>query len=131
MKRFTDAGRQAIKDGNLYAALSLALTLPDVCSSLERPGPSKPQKRYKRWCEKWFVPKFTRGKNPLTGEPMIFVRAEDIFQLRCSIVHSGSADIEPTKRTGVDRFIFFDQTTGTHLNKFEKCQFNGVEFSSA
>jgi hypothetical protein len=43
------------------------------------------------------------------------------------MVHSGSADIEPTKRSGVDRFIFFDQTAGTHLNKFERCVFNGIE----
>ena len=94
MKRFTNAGRQAIKDGNLYAALSLALTLPDVCSSLERPGPSKPQKRYKRWCERWLVPKFTRGKNPLTGQPIIFVRAEDIFQSKA-----------PRKRRSPRRFL--------------------------
>jgi hypothetical protein len=30
MKRFTDAGRRAIKDDNLYSALSLALTMPDI-----------------------------------------------------------------------------------------------------
>jgi hypothetical protein len=35
MKRFTDAGRRALRDNNLYAALSLALTIPDICGSLE------------------------------------------------------------------------------------------------
>ena len=129
MKRFTDAGRRAIKDGNLYAGLSLALTLPDSCGSLEDPGPCKSQNRYERWCKKWLEQKFTGGNNPLTGAPIVFVRAEDIFQLRCSLIHSGSAEIDIPKRTGVDRFVFFDQTTGAHLNKFEKCQFNGVEFN--
>jgi hypothetical protein len=129
MKRFTGAGRQAIAGGNLYAGLSLALTLPDICASLEDPGPGHSQKRYERWCKEWLEPKFTGPKNPLTGNPMVFIRAEDIFQLRCSLIHSGTAEIDPAKRTGVDRFIFFDQTTGTHLNKFEKCQFNGVEFN--
>ena len=127
MKRFTDAGRRAMADGNLYAGLSLALTLPDVCGSLEDPGPGKSQKRYERWCKQWLEPKFTRGKNPLTGNPMVFIRAEDIFQLRCSLIHSGTAEIDLAKRTGLDRFIFFDRTTGAHLNKFEKCVFNGVE----
>jgi hypothetical protein len=127
MKRFTDAGRQAIKDGNLYAGLSLALTLPDVCSSLEDPGPGKSQKRYEQWCKQWLEPKFTLGNNPLTGNPMVFIRAEDIFQLRCSLIHSGTAEIDLPKRTGVDRFLFFDQTTAAHLTKFEKCSFNGVE----
>jgi hypothetical protein len=129
MKRFTDAGRRAINDGNLYAGLSLALTLPDICGSLEDPDPGKSQSRYERWCKKWLEPKFTGGNNPLSGAPIVFVRAEDIFQLRCSLIHSGSVEIDIAKRTGVERFVFFDQTTGTHLNKFEKCQFNGVEFN--
>ena len=38
MKRFTDAGRQALRDKNFYAALSSALIIPDVCGSLENPG---------------------------------------------------------------------------------------------
>jgi hypothetical protein len=126
MKRFTDAGRRAINDGNLYSSLSLALTLPDICGSLEDPGPGKSQSRYERWCRRWLESKFTH-KNPLTGASMVFVRAEDVFQLRCSLIHSGSAEFNVDKRTGVDRFIFFDHTTGTHLNKFTKCVFNGVE----
>ena len=126
MKRFTDAGRQAIKDGNLYSSLSLALTLPDICGSLEDPGPGKSQNRYERWCKKWVEPKFT-PQDPHTGVPRFSVRAEDIFQLRCSLIHSGSAEIDVAKRTGVDRFIFFDDTTGTHLNKFDKCVSDGVE----
>ncbi len=39
MKRFTDAGRRAIKDDNLYSALSLALTMPDICVPLKIPVP--------------------------------------------------------------------------------------------
>jgi hypothetical protein len=48
MKRFTDAGRRAIADKNDYAALSLALMIPDICGSLEDPGPGKSQERYER-----------------------------------------------------------------------------------
>lgn len=106
MKRFTDAGRKAIADGNLYAGLSLALTLPDICASLEDPGPGKSQKRYESWCKQWLEPKFTR-KHSLTGTMLVYVRAEDVFQLRCSLIHSGTAEIKPKKRTGVDRFVFF------------------------
>jgi hypothetical protein len=127
MQRFTEAGRRAIKDGNLYAGLSLALTLPDICGSLEDPGPGKSQRRYERWCEQWFEPQFTSRANPLTGDPMIFIRAEDVFQLRCSLIHSGTAEIEASKRSGVDKFIFFDQTAGTHLNVFHNCTLNGVQ----
>lgn len=59
MKRFTDAGRKSIKDDNLYSALSLALMMPDICGSLENPGPNKSRARYIAWYDKWALPKFT------------------------------------------------------------------------
>jgi hypothetical protein len=34
MKRFIDAGRDAVRSNNLYSALGLALVLPDVCGQL-------------------------------------------------------------------------------------------------
>ncbi len=127
MKRFTDAGRQAIKDDNLYAALSLALTLPDICGSLEDPGPGKSQQRYERWCKRWLEPKFLSGIDPVSKKPMIFVQAKDVFQLRCSLIHSGSSEIDAARRTDIDKFIFFDKMTGAHLNVFRNCTFNGVQ----
>ncbi len=52
MKRFTNAGRKSIAEDNLYAALTLALIIPDICGSLEDPGPGKSQKRYEAWFKK-------------------------------------------------------------------------------
>jgi hypothetical protein len=120
MKRFTDAGRTAIDAGNLYAGLSLALTLPDICASLENPGPGKSRARYIAWSQTWAVPKFT-GPNGLT-----FISAEDLYQLRCSLVHSGSADLDPNHGNVLERFVFFDETTGSHMNRFDGLFINGV-----
>jgi hypothetical protein len=126
MKRFTDAGRNAIKQGNLYSALSLALMIPDICASLEDPGPGKSQARYERWCKQWVEPKFTRpARGPIPSQ--IFISAEDCYQLRCSLIHSGSAEIAANKQKVLSRFEFFDQTTGTHLNWFEGNTLNGVK----
>src|ERR1035437_5070238 len=94
MKRFTDAGRRALKDGNNYAALCLALMLPDICASLEDPGPNKSQARYVRWFRKWVEPKYTS----VTSDRRVWISAEDCYQLRCSLIHSGSVDIDPNKR---------------------------------
>jgi hypothetical protein len=126
MQRFTDAGRHSFKEGNVYAGLSLALTLPDICASLEDPGPGKSQKRYERWCRQWLQPKFTSPPGPFRSEPWVWITAEDVFQLRCSLIHSGRAEIEPSKRTGVDRFLFFDQSAKSHMMKFENCSLGGV-----
>jgi hypothetical protein len=126
MKRFTDAGRLSIGQGNLYAALSLALMIPDICASLEDPGPGKSQKRYERWCKEWVEPKFTgppQGSTPAR----VFISAEDCYQLRCSLIHSGSAEIAAGKQNVFSRFEFFDQSTGSHLTWYEDNILNGVK----
>jgi hypothetical protein len=127
MKRFTDSGRRAIKDNNLYAALSLALTIPDICGSLEDPGTGKSQARYKRWFDKWAVSKFT---TEVQGKQEVFMTAEDCFQLRCSLIHSGSAEIEQGKGSWLDRFVFVGKEFGhVHLFRFNNVVLNGVKMN--
>jgi len=115
VKRFTDAGRRAIADDNLYAALSLALTMPDICGSLEDPGPGKSRKRYIAWCKKWLEPRFTRFLGP-SKEKTVFISAEHCWQLRCALIHSGQASFDD--EGSPYRFEFFDKTIGMHLNTF-------------
>jgi hypothetical protein len=129
MKRFTDAGRQAIKEDNLYAALSLALTIPDICGSLEDPGPGKSQKRYERWFAKWASPKFM-GASMHGQPPRVYVSASDCYQLRCSLIHSGSGEIDPKKQDILSEFVFFDKLAGVHLIWIEGNIVNGVTQSS-
>lgn len=115
MKRFIDAGRAAVANGNQYAALSLALTLPDICASLEDPGPGKAHARYVAWFSKWAAQHFGA-----------FLSAEDCFQLRCSLIHSGSAEIEETKKAGVDKFEFLSDANASHLIAMNGNRVNGV-----
>ena len=108
MQRFTDAGRQAIADDNFIAGLGLALIIPEICASLEDPGPGKSRDRYERWFKTWAEPKFTRQER-------IIVSAEDCYQLRCSLFHSGTTEIDPKKVKIIERFVFFDKTDA-HLS---------------
>jgi len=121
MKRFTEAGRQAIENKNWYAALTLALMLPEICASLEDPGPGKSAKRYISWSRRWLEPLFT---STIQSETIVFLSAEDCYQARCSVIHSGSAEIEPGKRSGLDRFEFF--SSGSHLFLSQGNILNGV-----
>lgn len=114
MKRFTDAGRAAVDAGNLYAGLSLALMIPDICGSLEDAGPGKSKERYTRWFSAWAEPKFTFGIG-VNNETQVFVSAEDCYSLRCSLIHSGQSYVSGR----FNRFEFFDDTGNVHLNAFE------------
>jgi len=125
MKRFTDSGRKAVESGNLYIALSLALTLPDICGSIENPGPGKSQKRYEAWYKKWLEPIYTQPASR-NGPAKIFLTAADCFQLRCSLLHSGSADVEQQKVVDIESFKFFDDTMKGHCNYVGGNSINGV-----
>lgn len=65
-------------NNKLYlTALTAALTLPDVCGKAEYPD-SKTKKRYTDWFNKYV---------PDAGIP-----AENVYALRCSLLHEGSID---------------------------------------
>jgi hypothetical protein len=77
MKRFTDAIRKSVQDENWFAALFLALCLPDICGSLETPEENVGA-RYKRWFSSNLAIKY---------EPMF--SASDCYYFRCSCLHQG------------------------------------------
>lgn len=109
MKRFTDAGRACLASGNLYGALTLALMIPEICGSLEDPGPNKSKARYERWCKKWIEPLHMKmAKQGEIAEP--FLPASECYQLRCRIIHSGSANVPAEKQLDIATFAFFDDS---------------------
>jgi hypothetical protein len=116
MRRYTDAGRGAIAAGNFYGALSIALVMPDICAQLETPK-DKVGDRYRRWFRKWAEPRFTRSVGP-DKKQTTFVSAQDCYLLRCSLLHAGSAELDAS-RTTLSRFVFFDSSTGSHMNMVE------------
>ena len=125
MKRFTDAGRLALEHENWYSALTLALTLPDICASLEDPGPHKTRSRYVRWSRTWIEPHFTSDYGGSLGA-VVLITAEDLFRLRCSLIHSGSSEIESMTTNLPHKFEFFDDSNRSHLNKMQSNSFDGV-----
>ncbi|WP_286872955.1 hypothetical protein [Pantoea sp. UBA5035] len=57
MKDLTDAVQQALKDNNYFSAMFIALSLPDICGSLETPK-EKNGARAKRWFKENLGPKY-------------------------------------------------------------------------
>jgi len=128
LKRFTDAGRKAIQEDNLYAALTIALTLPDVCATLEDPSARNVGARYTKWCQQWLVPTFTTPAGPNTSSHE-FISAAEFYYLRCSLVHAGKSAITKRGANGSSKrkeFRFFDKKTGSHLNAINNCTVNGI-----
>ena len=92
-------------DAELYqTALALALTLPDVCGQIEYPSLSSVGKRYEKWVET-YIDKDEMGNNleywktiPVDesvtgGERFPVFTAKNLYELRCSFLHSGNEEI--------------------------------------
>ncbi len=57
MERFTNAIEKSLQDCNWYAALSLALALPDICANVCYPNEGS-KKRYVDWYNQYMLSKY-------------------------------------------------------------------------
>jgi hypothetical protein len=116
MIKFISAVRNAIIQQNWYAALVTALTLPDICGSLETPGVGGSQKRYIRWFDQYLLQRYTA----LLGEEKSheFLSGADCYALRCSYLHEGSDEITGQRaRRALERFRFVAPRRGLMVHR--------------
>jgi len=88
-----------------------------------------PEMGYKNWCDKWLMDKFKIPASPGRDE-IILLNSADLFQLRCSLLHEGSGDIDEEKRRALASFKFFDETGSSHLNRVGESVVDGVKVPS-
>jgi hypothetical protein len=112
MERFLSSITHSISTQNWYAAVALALTVPDICGWLEDPTKGSRQ-RYTEWFDKYLLPKY---KNDFFGPGFTFLTGSDCYALRCSFLHEGADDITRQRAREVLSQITFS-TTGSHLIK--------------
>lgn len=122
MERFTKAIEKSIKSENWYAALTLALTMPDICGQISYPdlrGPGNSKKRYIKWFDRYMLHHY---ESPFHGEGFIFMSGGDCYALRCALLHEGRDDVtgQSARRKEVLSKITFS-TTGSH-----RCHIDGI-----
>ena len=81
-------------DEQLYlSALSLSLTLPDMCGKAEYPEYNdKSKERYIKWFDS-FVHGYEKTQSPYSDD-LPHLNGEVVFQLRCNLLHSGNPNID-------------------------------------
>ncbi len=110
MQRFISAIRTCVQSENWYAALFLAIAMPDICSKLQEPTPGSSGPRYRAWFDKYLTPTNTIN---IAGREAVFITSADCWALRCSLLHEGTDDIsEQHARQTLSRFRF--TTLGSH-----------------
>lgn len=93
MKNRIQEARNCLKDGLYEAALALALTLPDICGQVEYPSITKVGERYTKWFDKFVDSNALYDKFFDEFGAFQQLKSQDIYKLRCSLLHSGDQDI--------------------------------------
>ncbi|MGH3654585.1 hypothetical protein [Glutamicibacter sp.] len=115
MKHLTNAVKMSVQHGNWYSALTLALALPDICSKVDEPSEKSVKKRYTRWADQYFTPKYTHNIGPERREH-VFLSSNDFYALRCAVIHEGSDSVMLQKaREALDRFQFIAPHPRGHI----------------
>jgi hypothetical protein len=113
----------SIETNNSYAALCVALTLPDICSAYEYPalaGSRNVGKRYKLWFNNHLASEYIQEIGA-DHHIYTFMNAEDFYAMRCSVLHEGRDDVSSDTRTVNSKFDFVTLPNGgmVHNNSFE------------
>lgn len=143
MDRFTTSIEASLLNKNWFAALFMALALPDICAALE--DPERPVgERYKDWFQRHLRPAYHPAsiyemlsatspevlerlppdvvdsmKSQAAPKEVAFT-AEDCYRLRCKCLHQGLPE-----RLGQDR-IHFTAPDPTGRINVHRNSFNGV-----
>jgi hypothetical protein len=114
MEHLVQSIEKSIMTENWYSAISMALTIPDICGWLETPTDTS-QKRYEAWFNKYLLSFYT---STFHGPNFTFLSGRDCYALRCAFLHEGTDEIlRQRAREVITRFVF--STTGSHRCMFE------------
>ena len=94
IQRLIDDINKALDNDCFFSALSLALTLPDICGKAKYPNEKSTTKRYIDWYDEYIG---AYEQCPGEEGKMPYLSGEVVYSLRCSFLHQGNPNIEREK----------------------------------
>lgn len=106
LRSFVLAARSAAAADNWFAALALALTLPEICAAVDDPGPGRSRERYIAWWDIYMAHHYVvRPDADENWEAFTYLPGPDAYGLRCAFLHAGT-DVIEGKNTKMTRIRF-------------------------
>ena len=93
VQEIVDDIRAALNNDLYFAALSTALTLPDICGKAEYPDEKSSRKRYIDWYDKE-IGYYEKNPNQTTDEEMPYLSGSVIYILLCSLLHEENSNVD-------------------------------------
>lgn len=84
--------KRALDNDCLWAALSLSLSIPDICGKIKYPN-DKPRARFIKWFDE-YLGQYEKCPTEEDEIEMPYLNGKLFFQLRCAFFHEGTNDIE-------------------------------------
>lgn len=82
---------RCLEQESYIAALSLTLTLPDMCGKAKYPADGV-GKRYIKWYDE-YIGQYEKPSTPY-GDDMPYLSGEVVYSLRCGLLHAGNPDVD-------------------------------------
>ena len=106
---------QCLDNGCYMAALSLALTLPDICGKAKYPDMEKQTKhRYIKWFDE-YIGQYEHDEEHIE-KGMPYLSGELVYSLRCSVLHQGNPNIDGDKFGIIYFELLYHQYEGARIN---------------
>lgn len=93
VNRLVEDINRALDNGAYFAALSLALTLPDICGKAKFPTEKSTKKRYISWYDEYIGQYEQCPCDDCKRSNMPYLSGEIIYSLRNSMLHQGTPNI--------------------------------------
>ena len=90
--KYLDEIDEALKHELYFAALTLALVIPDICGKAEYPNKSVGD-RYRDWFEE-NIGQYEKEPVQEGQEEFPYLSGEVVYKLRCSMLHQGNPNVE-------------------------------------
>jgi len=89
MQQYLDSIRLSLVTNNYFGAIAMALTLPDICSSIEAQNNKTNGDKYCDWFNRYLSQKYTIPADEWSEEKVLF-SAKECYAARCSFLHQGT-----------------------------------------
>lgn len=96
INRLIDDINKALDAEAYMAALSLVLTLPDICAKAEYGDSLGNKERYIKWFDE-YIGQYEKPPTKSGEMEMPYLSGEVVYQLRCSVLHQGTPNIDSKK----------------------------------
>ncbi len=125
MEEYIQEVRDALKKECYLAALTLSMTLPDICSQVENGVKDGNRTLYINWIKKHMAEDSFHF--PLSGFETQTFTGEMCYSLRCKVLHNGNTEVtNKTLQVLVDHLVLTKPGTEEHKHGYNYVEKNNL-----